>query len=305
MLVSDDIAILGNDDAGTLACQRRGIGLAVAAPTIAENKTLLADLVVLDADHRGDDLLCGLLAGQAIRGDHRVGGVVAVRVLIQGKGCRFTGAGAFHIDNAVLDHQGENAHRREGDHRAAEHRGNHRQSGLFHLFAVPGLLLLGRLLRCVIRDIVLLGSAVPCVGAGLLGLIAILPAALGGIRVLRTLPAIGGRSLGIPLFYLAARVVVLGSLHGSRLLSSAFRALIFFLFGILLHGLAGVVRSTHVVLIIRIIHKPLLLSKALGDCRCSQGVSFLSPCCAFIIPRLCEKDVTACERFDDFSKTSR
>ena len=50
MLVSDDIAILGNDDAGTLACQRRGIGLAVAAPTIAENKTLLADLVVLDAD---------------------------------------------------------------------------------------------------------------------------------------------------------------------------------------------------------------------------------------------------------------
>lgn len=61
MLVGDDVAILGDDDAGAFPSQGAS-GTVIAAAT-AKVEALAGDLVVLDAHHRGDDLLGGFLAG--------------------------------------------------------------------------------------------------------------------------------------------------------------------------------------------------------------------------------------------------
>ena len=109
------------------------------------------------------------------------------------------------------------------------------------------LLGLGRLRRRVIRNIALLRSPVPRVGAGGLSLIAILPIRLSGVRGLRTLPLVRTGIL--------TRRPVSGGCVGGILLG-----LIRFLFCILIQRIVGVV-CIGVVVFIRVIHKPLLLSK--------------------------------------------
>ena len=241
MLVGDDIPILRNDNAGAFSCQGAG-GITVRAGVV-EEEALGADLVVLDAHHRGDHLLGCLLAGKLVAGDHAAGVLAGVGVFIQGKGCRFVGAGAFHVHHAGLDQRGKNAHRTEGHHRAAQH-GRHRpQKVLLGLLAVPGLFGLGRLGRCVIGGgTVLLACPIPGVGVGSLGLAAVLPAGLGGVRVLSLIAValsiarggVGGLPLGL-LFLLCILV--------QRFV-----------------GIAVAAVFVQIVVLIRIIHKPLLLS---------------------------------------------
>ena len=94
----------------------------------------------------GDHLLGGFLAGDAVGGNHIAGILAAVRVFIQSKGCRFTGAGTLHIDHPCLN-KGRRKFPRtpKGNQCTAQHRGHCPQGKFLCLFAVPGLFGLGGL----------------------------------------------------------------------------------------------------------------------------------------------------------------
>ena len=109
MVVSDDITVIGNDDAGTFPSQRAVGTVVLGTIAISKYESLLADLIILNAHHRGDDLLGHFLTSQAVFGNHIAAVLTAGVLLIQRKGCGLARPGTFHIYHAGLNHRGKNA----------------------------------------------------------------------------------------------------------------------------------------------------------------------------------------------------
>ena len=129
--VGDDIAIACRNDAGTLAHRRDFIArvTALRPSTEEEHRIIVASLIILDAYHRRDDLLCHLLGGQLA--GYRAGRLIVIHQFVDGKR-RFCGTtGIIDGDIAVVNQGDKPADGANGNHQARHHTGYNFQGYLF------------------------------------------------------------------------------------------------------------------------------------------------------------------------------
>ena len=129
--VGDDIAIACRNDAGTLAHRRDFIArvTALRPSTEEEHRIIVASLIILDAYHRRDDLLCHLLGSQFT--GYCAGRLIVIHQFVDGKR-RFCGVPRVIDGDITIVNQGDKAaDGADGNHQARHHAGYNLQGCLF------------------------------------------------------------------------------------------------------------------------------------------------------------------------------